>query len=91
MAQELVADVTTIHIQIAPEEFMGGQELESRRAVKARILALVDYSHAAFAELLENLVPADSLIDHDDPIVTPRRGWATSTRPRTPSLTGLRR
>ena len=41
-----------------------GQELEGYKAVAARVLGLVDHTHPAAAELLDNAVVRDGLADH---------------------------
>ena len=41
-----------------------GQELESDKTVKARVLSLVDHSHASAAEHLDYAVVGDSGVDH---------------------------
>jgi hypothetical protein len=41
-----------------------GEELEGDGAGELEVLGFVDYTHAAFAELLKDLVVGDSLIYH---------------------------
>ena len=41
-----------------------GQELQGNKAVQARVLSLIDHSHAAAAQLLDNAVVRDSLANH---------------------------
>ncbi len=47
---------------------MGGEKLQSDRALELGVLGLVDDTHAAFAELLGDLVVRDSLADHGSPL-----------------------
>jgi alkylation response protein AidB-like acyl-CoA dehydrogenase len=51
---------------------MRRQKLQRHRAVKLRILGLVDDTHPAFAELLGDAVVRDGLADHVGPIL-PRK------------------
>jgi hypothetical protein len=42
------------------------QELQSYESAKARVLSLVDNTHAAAAELLDDAVVRDDLADHSE-------------------------
>ena len=43
---------------------MRGQELQCDDTAQTGVLGLVDHAHAAFAELLDDLVVGDGLADH---------------------------
>jgi hypothetical protein len=43
---------------------MLGKELEGDNSLQLEILGLIDDAHAAFTELLEDLIMRDSLSDH---------------------------
>ena len=51
--------------------YVVGQELESDKATEFDVLSLVDHTHAAAAELLDDAVVRDGLADH----------WSTMLRP----------
>ncbi len=51
---------------------MRGQEFQRDETFELRILGLVNNTHAALAQLLQDLVVADGLADHDTPILTLR-------------------
>jgi hypothetical protein len=44
---------------------MRRQKLESNEAVELEVLGFVDHTHASAAELFEDLIVGDGLIDHD--------------------------
>ena len=49
---------------VSVAEQMGRQKLESNLSFQLRVLGLVDDTHAAFAELLGDLVMGDGLANH---------------------------
>ncbi len=50
------------------------QELQSNEAAEFGVLGLVDHTHAALAELLDNAVTRDGLVDHTRRILCPGSG-----------------
>ena len=52
-----------------------GQELQRNGPFQLRVLGLVDDTHAAPADFGEDLVVADSGVDHDIQIVALRDNW----------------
>ena len=51
-----------------------GQELEGDEAVQPSVLGLVDDTHAAAAQLLDDAVVGDGLADHQGQILRGRNG-----------------
>ena len=51
-------------LAVAVSDFLCRQHLESNQAVKAPVQGLIDNTHAAFADLLEDFVVRDGAPDH---------------------------
>ena len=52
-----------------------GQKLEGDAAAEARVFGLVDHTHSAGAELLDDSIVGDSLADHDPSPMRRSRSW----------------
>jgi hypothetical protein len=59
-----------------------GKELEGDKTSEARVLGLVDHTHPASAELLDDAVVRDSLIEQESPqpVIAMPRGANAKTR-----------
>jgi hypothetical protein len=64
----------SLQLRLATGHF-GRQYLERHLPLEGRVFGAIHLSHAARTELVENLVVADALADHDLPraLILPRR------------------